>query len=180
MNKVKIVRVSKKLQTATLKELAELYCSIWMEHPWNEDFWTVEGVVNDILTEMKRPCAEAYLAFANSVKIVGFTWGFEVSENDLQKIAGTDALNFLFAEQRKVFYVDELGVASDFRKHGVGEKLSMALIKTAENHGIARIILRTDVKALEARNLYTRIGFQDLSIRDASHSGRTYWLLDIV
>jgi len=158
--------------------LAELYCAIWKEPPWNEEFWTVRGVSDDFLVQIRRPCAKVCLAFAGLERVVGFAWGYEVSRNNLREIAGTDALDFLFMDRERVFYVDEVGVAPGFREQKIGEQLSKSLIAAAyEDHGITRITLRTDVGAQAARSLFAKIGFKELEVRDKEHPDRTYWLL---
>jgi len=162
-----------------LRKCAELYCQIWKEPPWNEDFWTVEGVIEDIRKQMKRSNAVGFLALHRE-EVVGFTWGYEVSKEDLREISGVEALDVLFEKGNRVFYIDELGVASLFRKRRIGEQLSRSLITAVQNHcEIRRFTLRTDIKAIAARNLYIKLGFSDLSIRDAEHSKRTYWFLEL-
>lgn len=162
-----------------LRKCAELYCQIWKEPPWNEDFWTVEGVIEDIKKQMKRPNAIGFLSL-HGEEVVGFTWGYEVSKDNLREISGVEVLDVLFEKGNRVFYIDELGVASLFRKMGIGEQLSKSLIATVLNScEIRRFTLRTDIKAIAARNLYIKLGFRDLSIRDAEHSTRTYWFLEL-
>ena len=176
MKEVKIDRIEVK-DKEVLRECAELYCQTWKEPPWNEDFWTVEGVIEDIKKQMKRSQAIGFLAFCDG-KVIGFTWGYEVSKKDLQEISGVTALDILF-ERSRVFYIDELGVSLSFRKRGVGKQLSKTLIATARNSREIRCFtLRTDVKAVAARNLYIKLGFKDLSVQDAEHSQRTYWVLE--
>jgi hypothetical protein len=43
-----------------LKSAAKLYCQIWQEPPWNEDFWTVDGVIKDLDDQIQRPGAKAF------------------------------------------------------------------------------------------------------------------------
>ena len=175
---VKIERLDVKKEEV-LRKCAELYCQIWKEPPWNEDFWTVEGVIEDIKKQMERPHAVGFWAL-HGEEVVGFTWGYEVSKEDLRKISGVETLDVLFEKGDRVFYIDELGVAPLFRKRGVGEQLSKALIAVAQGLcGIQRFTLRTDIKAIAARKLYIKLGFKELSVRDAEHPERTYWVLEL-
>ncbi len=161
----------------SLRSIAKLYCVIWKEPPWNEDFWTVEGVVSDIQKEMVRPQARMFLAITKEHTIlIGFTWGYEVYLTDLREISGTDALDQLFARGRRVFYVDELGVRADARNKGVGKKLSLVLLKWARSAGCTRVVLRTDVEAQAAKAVYAKLGFKETDVRDALHKERTYWI----
>lgn len=199
----RIVRVSmERLSGQTLGRWAALYCRIWREPPWNEDHWTSEGVSDDIRREMANSCAEAFLAFARQfpsgyeimdrcgaratgyreedlMGVVGFTWGYRVCKEDLRDITGSDELASLFTgDGGDIFYIDELGVASQYRKRGFGRRLSEQLIAVAKDHGCSRITLRTDVEADPARALYASLGFKELDVRDAEHADRSYWLLE--
>jgi len=176
--KVKIEKLDVK-NKKFLRKCAELYCQIWKEPPWNEDFWTVEGVIEDIKKQMERPNAVGFWALYGE-EVIGFTWGYEVSKADLREISGVVALDFLFKKGSRVFYIDELGVAYLFRGRGIGERLSRNLIGAVRNScEIRRFTLRTDIKAITARNLYRKLGFRDLLIRDAAHPNRTYWFLEL-
>jgi len=164
-----------------IQETADLYCNIWKEPPWNEYFWTVAQVIEDINKEMKRLNALGFLALTRFGNVVGFTWGYEVSKKDMAIISGTNALDYLFGGEKRFFYIDELGVARNFRREGIGRRLSEHIIASDHNHAnIRHIILRTDVQAKAARNLYSKLGFKDLEIEDKEHPDRTYWLLKMI
>jgi len=155
------------------RECAKLYCEIWREPPWDEDFWDPEGALKDMDREMKRPGAVGFLALINK-KVVGFTWGYAVSQDELCEIGG-NALSILF-DGSKVFYVDELGVQALYRRKGIGESLSLYLINEAKKK--AEIIcLRTDQRAYDARSLYAKLGFKDTGIKDQTYDDRTYLVL---
>lgn len=162
------------------QKVAELYCEIWKEPPWNESFWTVKGVISDIKKEMAHPLAAMLIVMGMNGSLqgeyVGFTWGYEVSRDDLRKISGTNALDHIFANGAKVFYIDELGVRPSARDQGIGKRLSRALIQIARNRGCTRAVLRTDVEAKAARAVYAKIGFEEMDVHDAQHKERTYWL----
>lgn len=162
---------------ATARQCAELYCKIWKEPPWCEDFWTPEGVVRTLSEEMKRQDAECYLAENGAV--IGFTWGYSVNCQELSEIAGNSQLDFITENAPRVFYVDELGVDPDNRLRGVGRTLTLKLLHHAKGRGFYRIIVRTDSRAIPARTLYGHLGFVELDIRDSRHENRTYWLLNL-
>ena len=53
MKDLNIVRVSAGVISKDLLESwAKLYCEIWKEPPWNEDFWVPEKVAEDLTMEM--------------------------------------------------------------------------------------------------------------------------------
>lgn len=177
------------------KKCARLYCQIWKEPPWNESFWEEAGVLADMQRELEKPCAEGFIAvylralyryeYENCrtvsdetlMMVAGFTWGYPVSQEELREIAGNNALDPLFCEHSRVFYVDELGVNSEHRGRGIGKRLSHLLLKAAKTHGIKLAVLRTDDQAVAARRLYSSLGFSELTARDERYPERTYWVL---
>lgn len=158
------------------QEVAKLYCQIWEEPPWNEHFWTTERVISDIQKEKAKPWATMFIAETMNDGCIGFTWGYEVSPEDLREISGANALDKIFARGKKVFYIDELGVKPTVRNRGIGKKLSRALVERARDIGCTSIVLRTDVEAQAARAVYAKIGFKEMDVHDAQYEKRTYWL----
>ncbi len=164
------------IKLAPLKEIATLYCDVWREPPWNESFWVVEDVVNDILEEMQKNDAHIIVAsYGNSV--IGFSWGYTVSQKDMRQIIGNKSLDYLFEDNSKVAYIDELATTSVSRCKGIGKTLSESLVQELSNCGVTKITLRTDEKAMPARHLYNALTFNELAARDFEHKTRTYWLL---
>jgi ribosomal protein S18 acetylase RimI-like enzyme len=155
--------------------IATLYCEVWREPPWNEDFWTTEGVLKDIEREMQRSGARCFHATAKG-SVVGFTWGYQVTGEDLAVISGNPNLLRCLPEGSSCFYIDELAVQKESRKHGVGRRLTEALMRAAFEVGVTVLLLRTDEKAFAARMFYRDLGFKELSVRDSKYPGRTYWM----
>lgn len=159
---------------------AELYCKIWREPPWNEYFWKPEDVEKDIVLEISKPSGKCFIAlFQDGIetKIVGFTWGYMTNLDYLYEISGSRFFANYCKSFDNIFYVDELGVDSEFRKFGIGNSLSQKLISHAKESGANYLILRTDKKAIPARKLYAQLGFEELPIQDKIHNERTYWIL---
>jgi len=162
-----------------LQSWAGLYCRIWQEPPWNENFWRPESVVEDFRREMARPDALAFLALNDRSAVIGFTQGYSVSQIELREIAGSSLLDFLFVENERIYYVDELGVDSSYRGNHLSLRLSRALIDEVRSRGIKQVILRTDIQALAARHVYRELGFKELSTHDIKYPTRTYWSLTL-
>jgi ribosomal protein S18 acetylase RimI-like enzyme len=174
--KMVYIQTLKGISDNFLQDCAQLYCEIWKEPPWNENFWKTEKVVNEIRSQMNYPGAEGYLAFENC-EVIGFTWGYQIDLKDMVEISGSQEINFLFENGNKIFYVDELGVKKEYRHNEIGKGLTERILLSAKKNGSNLAILRTDKKAGAAKKLYRKIGFQDLCIRDANYPDRTYWLL---
>jgi len=163
------------LESAPLEQIAELYCSVWREPPWNEDFWIKEEVINDIKTGMQKMNAALAVAFVG-MDVVGFAWGYEVSPAELKNIVGSDSLEYLFQEGARVGYIAELAVGASWRSNGIGHRLNTCLVDALCECGTTRITLRTDEQAQPARRLYDSLRFKELGVRDAKFPSRTYWL----
>ncbi len=158
-------------------KIAEIYCKIWKEPPWNEDFWTVESVVKDLKEQSKRQNFVLLAALNGTEDIVGFTWGYEVNTLDLSKISGhPESIWKDIIQQKRCFYVDELGVDINHRGKKIGKKLTIRLLREISLIKINHITLRTDIKAVPARSLYQKVKFKEIDLTDKEHGKRTYWL----
>ncbi len=160
-----------------LLQWAKLYCDIWKEEPWLEDYWKPEEVVIDLFQEMMRPGAEGFLAMLDYKVVVGFTHGYSVGRAELEEIAGSNLLDSLFINNDRIFYIDELGVDRNYRGQGIAHKLTAMLISEARRNG--PVILRTDTRAHAARHVYEKLKFKELDVHDAKYPERTYWLLEV-
>ena len=177
------IRVANSEEFNTRKAIAsmcQLYCRIWAEEPWNEPDWKETVVKKDFLDQLKKRGAIAFLAtqIENSTTI-GFSWGYKVSPDDLEKISGNKKFYDILENKGPAFYIDELGVEKEHRKNGIGYMLSNLIIESAKEEGSRVITLRTDQKAIPAKKLYQNIGFEELSIVDTIYNNRTYWLKTI-
>jgi ribosomal protein S18 acetylase RimI-like enzyme len=179
MKDFSIVRVSMlTISTEMLTSWADLYCEIWKEPPWNEDFWKVSDVIADFRKEMCNPHTEAFLALDGN-RVVGFTHGYSVGSQEMREIAGSDLLDGLFKNIEHVYYVDELGVAKAYRGRHISIDLTYSLIRAAQAQGLTCITLRTDKLAGAARGLYEKLMFKELEVCDVAYPNRTYWKLEL-
>lgn len=172
---VRIVRLSLR-DKELIRKTAELYCEIWREPPWNEDFWTVEGVIADIEKQFNNRNAVMMIGI-NGLGIVGFTWGYEVEIEEACSMCGHN-ISPRFINGARLFYIDELAVASRKRERGLGFRLTFDCLSEARQHGLTASFLRTDINAIPARKVYSKLGFKDSSLKDPEHPDRTYWFLD--
>ena len=160
-----------------LRSAAELYCEVWKEDPWNEYFWVVEDVYRTAVKEISEKNGIGVFA-TDDTNVIGFTWAYEISKKQGVGISGNTGLNILFRKGVPVYYVSELAVSAKHRRDGIGKRLSQALIQhiQAQYHSCV-ITLRTDIKAVPAKSLYKKLGFQEIQCTDANHQNRTYWAL---
>ncbi|EKE11613.1 MAG: GCN5-related N-acetyltransferase [uncultured bacterium] len=171
--------ISGQLEKIVIEKTAELYCQVWKEPPWNEDFWIASEVQKDMEREFTKKNANAVFALdERSGAVCGFSWGYEVSKKEMQAISNGHILDDFLDDRERYFYIDELGVDSRYRTKGIGRKISEWLIESARRNDFVKILLRTNEKALPARFLYAKLGFKELLARDAKFSERTYWILD--
>jgi len=161
-----------------MERCGSLYCRVWQEPPWNENFWKPSHVFKKISKAMKMPNFAGLLAVEEN-DVRGFTWGFEVRKHDLRRISSGAMLDFIFVPEKKVFYVAELGVEKGYRNKGAGESLSKLLLQKAGELGMKIITLRTDDLAIPAKRLYARLGFEEHLIRDGKFPARAYWILEL-
>ena len=166
------------MPTDVLWKWAECYCQIWKEEPWNEYFWKPESVISDFRAEMSRPQSSGFIAMQGK-DVVGFTHGYSVCAEELSVIAGSELLNELFETDKRIFYIDELGVAMNHRGHGVSKLLTQALLNSVRKNELNTVVLRTDVKAEVARHVYEKLGFKEYAVHDTNYPDRTYWVLQI-
>lgn len=162
----------------TLAKCAELYCQVWTEPPWDENDWNLAEVMAS-LGQLSRDASAIFIMSLARGNPTGFTIGYPLSASGLAAKGGTQRLAGLCRGCGEVFYIADLGVSSTNRGLGLGQMLSEKLLAEAEDRGYTRFVLRTDVNALPARILYTKLGFSDTGIADANYPSRTYWIRNV-
>ena len=86
------------------------------------------------------------------------------------KIVATVAV---MLDKKKNAELKYLYVGKDFRKIGLGEKLTRTAIKFAEMKGAAEMILWSDTRFTKAHKLYEKLGFEQFGerqLRDLNNS----------
>jgi ribosomal protein S18 acetylase RimI-like enzyme len=132
-----------------------------------------------------RRNAVAFIAKASG-KIAGYAVGYEVlreSEDPrdltLRAISGTSALDYLFERENRVFYADTVCVDRAARRRQIAYGLAAALTPVLRREGFTYDIARTSVRATAMRDLFAKLGFEELPVRDAAFPDRTYWSLRV-
>jgi ribosomal protein S18 acetylase RimI-like enzyme len=167
-----------------VKALAALAYHAFREPPWSSDL-EEPRLHFGLGVELMRRNARAWIARTNPPsKVVGYILGYEVFREredprdlTLCEISGTKTLDYLFEGGRRVFYGDTLCVDPGFRRRHIAYKLSAAQIDMLRAEGFTYRIGRTAITGKAMRALYTKLGFQELSVHDILYPERTYWLL---
>lgn len=177
---MKIVKMVDFKNDVQVKEkVAELYCWVFQEEPWNEN--NVPSKVMEVMDEQfKRPNATALAGFGDG-ELIGFTWMYQILKDDLKE--GTrysPELSFLFDGQKNVFYLQEIAVKKEFRRQGNGEILTRELLFSGRKNGADIVVLSTHAEAKSIVLLISKLGFQNSGvIRPPAELGRTYWTLKL-
>ena len=167
-----------------VEQMAALAYHSFREPPWS-DSAEKPRLHLGLGVDLMRCNALAFVAKTKlSSKLVGYILGYEVFQESgdprdltLYQISGTKALDYLFEGGKRVFYGDTLCVDPGFRRRHIAYKLSASLISALRAQGFTYRIGRTDIIAGGMRALFTKLGFQELSVHDTSYPERTYWLL---
>lgn len=90
---------------------------------------------------------------------------FLVAEDDDKLVGYIAASAKKFDDRRSCkVEIDNLGVISDYRKQGVGKKLTDACLKWAKDEGFNKAHLRCYAANVGALEFYKRNGFQGISV----------------
>lgn len=158
-----------------IESLAITYCQVFNTKPWNENWQTNE--VLEMLDEAKTLNGFQGTVAVTENKVVGFSWGYLLNREQMQKKSGQDELDYLFKKVSTVFYGAELAVLEEYRRYGIGKKLSKTRLMAAKQAGAKIAVIRTDKNAKDAESCHASIGFKKLEIADANFPNRFYWTL---
>lgn len=164
-------------------------------------YWTIGEVISDLETELNKPDSTCLVAetigkriyrdfdkksfFKKSgIKkidngtIIGFTWGYGINKEEAFKL--TRSIKFTDSiENKKVAYIDEIGVLNDFRRLGIGEELCKSLTSIFNEKNYDSILTRTNPRAEPAISLFKKLGFKNTLIKDPIYSERVYLLKNL-
>lgn len=102
------------------------------------DYWPTSTIISDFKNEMTKPGAICVIAKVDK-QIIGFTWGYNVVSNpELDKHLDAHGLHKIVSGES--FYPDEVAVAPDYQKKGIGKKLITKILSEQMNE---QVILRT-------------------------------------
>lgn len=108
-----------------------------------QDFWPVEIVVSTLLS---LPSGASCFIAMESQAIIGFCWGYEMSEDELEKylnIPVSKSIRSVFGIGRKIAYQSEMGILRDYRGQGIANLLFTERQKSFLSKGVEVTIVRT-------------------------------------
>lgn len=79
---------------------------------------------------------------------------------DGNQLIGTGTLLLVEKIYGRYAYIEDMMVHSDYRRQGIGSKLTKALITAARKRGVKTIELTTRPSRVAANKLYQKFGFQ--------------------
>lgn len=137
-----------------LAQYCELYQATWQAEPYGESF-TAEEITRHLSVN------EGFLYLLirgehDEDVVVGFVGGRPLAHecNFFDNAAEPSV------EVASGFYIDELGVHEELRRHGFGGSLTLFLMSVARSRGFNAFVLRTHAaKDNPASRLYSRLGF---------------------
>ena len=169
-----------------ITELAEIIRAVFSEPPWHERY-SEARLKFGLGVEMMRKNPILIIArHKHHGDLAAYSLGQELVANSEDprdqtffKISGAHELDYLADHQQRTFYVSGLGVKTQYRRLGVAEQLSSALIAELRRQQFDYRLGRTDLNAHGMRRLYAKQGFKELPIRDVNYPERSYWLLPL-
>ncbi|MDD4625211.1 MAG: GNAT family N-acetyltransferase [Candidatus Pacebacteria bacterium] len=170
-------------QKGALEDIASVYQKTFGSDPWNEgyrcpvcekvfplsckekecpscakaileEYWPIEKIISDFLTEMAKPKSLCLAALANG-KIIGFAWGYEIIVDPSIDLR-LEAPGLHQLASGVYFYLDEAAILPPFQNKGIGKKLiqrifmeqnqSNILLRTLNGSRMFQIIQKMDGK----------------------------------
>jgi len=172
MNGITVERFVLGSDEARLSRIAECYQDVFADPPWNEwkrcvkcarnfgrsdaigslcpcgsaleQFWPLETVISDLKHELID--GSICLIALQEGRVIGFSWSYPITaetlENKLQ-LEGLASAIHQEANGAPVAYIDEIGVLSPYRQHGIARLLYNHQIREFCNRGMHFFVART-------------------------------------
>lgn len=119
-----------------------------------DDFWPEKTVREDIKKEI-TPESSAWVAVSATGRVVGFCWGYPISDEKLAEKIGLPSLAeilrakyplLLEKGEGVVGYQDEIGVVKDFRRQGLAKILKAKQMEDFRSKGLTLVACRTQTQ----------------------------------
>lgn len=152
--------------------------------------YPLEETAEYVGKELSKPDAIGLLVsqlslMVESIRVVnGFSWGFRMNQQDLQKKYRTDEMRdtvaALLINAGFFYYVSEVGVLPNLQGQGWGKRLTSSLVGQAEQIGYDQFVVRTNEDSamryiLEKMGMQPILGLQT-GIKDAENEKRVLFV----
>jgi len=140
---VRYVRFDPSSNPTMLGSLICCYQGVFAGEPWNED-WPAATIEADLRRELAKPDASCWLA-AEGEAVIGFCWGYSLEVGQFDEhlgLVGVDAI-LCSLGLAKVAYFDEIGVATQWRGHGIAKRLFGLRRADFMRSGLETAVVRT-------------------------------------
>jgi len=134
--------------------LTSLYKDIFREAPYFESFTDEE--VNGFFEEYRRDGILLLAGTRDGVIGFGATVPLETVP-DIAQIIGIGS-----EERENRCYIADLGIKKEFRRRGIGKKLTMDTMTRIQALGVKEVVLRTSINNIVALSLYRQLGFSPI------------------
>jgi len=126
------------------EEVANVYSITFSRAPWYSNYTPKDtlGFLEDAMRRKGFICLVAKLAD----KVVGFSWGFLVPDEDVRNITFTKIRKMLSdkgIDADTCFYGAVTAVLPDFQRRGIGTELITRRTELAREHGVTGLLNRT-------------------------------------
>jgi ribosomal-protein-alanine N-acetyltransferase len=89
-----------------------------------------------------------------------------IASREKRKVVGYSAFWFISEE----VHITNLAAHSQFRRQKIGERLLVDILEEAKSKGVKRALLEVRISNINARELYKKFGFREISIRKSYYS----------
>lgn len=126
-----------------------------------EEFWPLGAVSADIRKELSR---ESSCWIAKDERVIGFCWGYESDLAELEHNLGISFDRSIcgIGKDDPVAYQDEIGVLSEYRRHGIAREMFARRLDDFLDKGLGVGVVRTRAKPHPS---VTFAWYQDLGYR---------------
>lgn len=113
-----------------------------------------------LVTELRRDTSEHRGSVSDLKNIVTNKNAALVVAKDNAHIVGMGTLYIVGKIGKRVGYIEDVVVSSNYRGQGLGEKIMRALIVVARKNKLGTLFLTSHANRPAANNLYMKLGFE--------------------
>jgi len=170
-----------------IRQVIETYKSAFAEEPWNEymkckrcgvnfgkkeaesvrpgtnckgcgsllelaEFWSAVDIIEDLKFALSMTTPIILVAEIPLQGVVGFVWGYRLPFEKFPFLGGKVS--------KGAHYMDDIAVASGFRRLGIGTMLTKSYILRLSELQSDEIVLRTDERNEAPVGMYRKLGFE--------------------